>query len=78
MIGTPASRITRRAAVFVPIFHEWIRNRELNLVAIDVADYAHVPAGPGMMIVGHDAHYAVDNRENRLGLLYNRRNARSV
>jgi hypothetical protein len=34
-----------------------------------------VPAGPGMMIIAHDAHYALDNRQNRLGFLYNRRTA---
>jgi hypothetical protein len=59
----------------IPIFHRWIREQSLPGLLLDVADYAHVPAGPGMMIVGHDAHYAVDNRQNRLGLLYNRRTA---
>lgn len=39
---------------------------------IDVADYSHVPAGPGVMVIGHEANYSVDNRGNRLGLLYNR------
>ncbi|HYP06953.1 MAG TPA: hypothetical protein VER03_12040 [Bryobacteraceae bacterium] len=59
----------------IPVFHRWIREQSLPGLLLDVADYAHVPAGPGMMIVGHDAHYAVDNRQNRLGLLYNRRTA---
>lgn len=59
----------------IPVFHRWIREQSLPGLLLDVADYSHVPAGPGMMIVGHDAHYAVDNRQNRLGLLYNRRTA---
>ena len=59
----------------IPVFHRWIREQALPGLLLDVADYAHVPAGPGMMIIGHDAHYAVDNRQNRLGLLYNRRTA---
>ena len=59
----------------IPIFHRWIREQALPGLLLDVADYSHVPAGPGMMIVGHDAHYAVDNRQNRLGMLYNRRTA---
>jgi hypothetical protein len=42
---------------------------------IDVADYQHVPAGPGVMLIGHEANYSLDNRENRLGLLYNRKAA---
>jgi hypothetical protein len=25
------------------------------------------------MVIGHEAHYSVDNRENRLGVVYNRR-----
>ncbi len=40
---------------------------------IDVADYRHVPAGPGVLLIGHEANYSLDNRENRLGLLYNRK-----
>ena len=61
--------------VLIPIFHRWIREQALPGLLLDVADYAHVPAGPGMMIIAHDAHYALDNRQNRLGFLYNRRTA---
>ena len=49
------------------MFHRWIREQAIPELLIDVADYAHVPAGPGIMIIGHEAHYSVDNRENRLG-----------
>ena len=59
----------------IPIFHRWIREQAMPELLIDVADYSHVPAGPGVMVIGHEAHYSVDNRENRLGLLYNRRAA---
>lgn len=59
----------------IPVFHRWIREQSFPELLIDVADYAHVPAGPGVMIIGHEAHYSVDNRHNRLGLLYNRRAA---
>jgi hypothetical protein len=38
-----------------------------------VADYRHVPEGPGVVLVAHDAHYAMDLAEGRLGLLYSRR-----
>jgi len=61
--------------VLIPIFHRWIREHAMPELLIDVADYAHVPAGPGVMVIGHEAHYSVDDRENRLGLLYNRRTA---
>lgn len=57
----------------IPVFHRWIREQATPELLIDVADYAHVPAGPGIMVIGHEAHYSVDNRENRLGAVYNRR-----
>ena len=57
----------------IPVFHRWIQSASLPEMLVDVADYAHVPAGPGIMLIGHEAFYSVDNRENRLGFLYNRR-----
>lgn len=57
----------------IPVFHRWIREQAAPELLIDVADYSHVPAGPGVMVIGHQAHYSVDNRDNRLGLVYNRR-----
>ena len=59
----------------VPIFHRWIQEQALDDMLIDVADYAHVPAGPGILLVAHEGFYSVDNREDRLGFLYNRRAA---
>jgi len=57
----------------IPIFHSWIQRNALEGMLIDVADYRHVPAGPGVMLIGHDANYSLDNRADRLGLLYNRK-----
>jgi hypothetical protein len=34
-----------------------------------------VPAGPGVILIGLEANYSLDNRANRLGLLYNRKAA---
>ncbi len=42
-------------------------------VLIDVADYSHVQHGPLTVLVGHDANYAVDNTDGRLGLIYRRK-----
>jgi len=42
---------------------------------IDVSDYEHVPAGPGIILVCHEAIYGLDQERDRLGLLYNRRTA---
>jgi hypothetical protein len=58
----------------IPIFHRWIQNDTVGPM-LDVADYAHVPAGPGIMLIGHDAFYGLDQRANRLGMLFNRRTA---
>lgn len=59
----------------VPVFHRWIKDSICPEMLIDVADYAHVYAGPGVLLIGHEANYSLDNRENRLGLLYNRKAA---
>ncbi|MBI2194681.1 MAG: hypothetical protein HYU36_22100, partial [Planctomycetes bacterium] len=58
---------------FVPIFHSWIQNSTLKDLMIDVADYAHVETGPGVVLIAHEANYAMDLGENRLGLLYYRK-----
>jgi hypothetical protein len=61
-------------AEFVPIFHKWIQTQSLtDHLLIDVADYAHVPAGPGTLIVASEANIHMDRSDDRLGLLYVRK-----
>ncbi len=58
----------------VPVFHEWIRNKKISdELLIDVADYAHVPQGPGVVLIGHQSDYYLDVADNRPGLLYSRK-----
>jgi hypothetical protein len=57
----------------IPVFHQWIRDSVCPEMLIDVADYRHVSAGPGVLLIGHEANYSFDDRDNRLGLLYNRK-----
>lgn len=57
----------------IPVFHRWIQTRDLPELVIDVADYSHVPAGPGVLLIGHEANYALDNAHNRPGFLYSRK-----
>ena len=57
----------------IPIFHSWIENQNGQELLIDVADYTHVPAGPGVVLIGHEGNYSVDNTGNRLGIRYNRK-----
>jgi hypothetical protein len=53
---------------FVPIFHQWIRERALPLVLLDVADYTHVPESPGVMLISYETAFALDRSDGRFGL----------
>ena len=62
----------------IPIFHGWIQsqvfqNGDFPELLIDVADYRHVHHGPGVVLIGHEADYSIDNTDGRLGLRYNRK-----
>ncbi len=58
---------------FLTIFNNWIQSHATEELLVDVADYRHVFAGPGVVLIGHEANYSLDNAGNRLGLLYNRK-----
>lgn len=57
----------------IPVFHSWIENQNGDELLIDVADYTHISAGPGIVLIGHEGNYSVDNTGNRLGIRYNRK-----
>jgi hypothetical protein len=57
----------------VPVFHGWIQRGAVPGLLIDVADYAHVPEGPGVMLIAHEADYALDLGEGRPGVVYQRK-----
>ena len=55
----------------IPVFHRWIREELLeDELPIDVAGYARVPKGPGVVIICDHAHYYFDERAGRAGLRY--------
>ena len=62
-----------KLADFAAVFNLWIQKQALEELLIDVADYLHVYHGPGIMLIGHEADYSLDNRAGKLGLLYNRK-----
>jgi hypothetical protein len=64
---------TINLADYAAVFNTWIQQQRLEELLIDVADYLHVHHGPGLMLIGHEADYSLDNRGGRLGLLYNRK-----
>src|SRR5882757_1808014 len=59
----------------IPVFHDWIQDPLPGELLLDIADYRHVPAGPGVVLIGHEGDYSVDNTDNRLGVRYNRKAA---
>ncbi|MBK6917539.1 MAG: hypothetical protein IPH07_09080 [Deltaproteobacteria bacterium] len=59
---------------YIPVFHDWIRTGALtDDVMIDVADYAHVGEGPGVLLVCHEGHYVIDRSRGGVGLAYHRK-----
>ncbi len=57
----------------VPVFHRWIQRDALSGLWIDVADYLHVPEGPGIMLIGHEADLYLDFSRGKAGLAYVRK-----
>lgn len=60
-------------AALIPVFHKWIQQGPLEELLIDVANYEHVPDGPAVMLIAHEADYALDRADGRPGLLYTRK-----
>ncbi len=59
---------------FLHVFHSWIQRQAVpDHLLIDVADYHHVPDGPGTVLVSHEANIHLDHTEGRPGLLYVRK-----
>ena len=54
----------------IPVYHRWIQQGALQDLLIDVADYSHVPAGPGVMLIAHEGNYALDESGHQRGVLY--------
>lgn len=58
---------------FNAVFQTWIQQKVCDELLIDVADYLHVPEGPGMLLVGVEADYSMDHSDGIWGLRYNRK-----
>ena len=53
---------------FIDVFHGWIQ--ATDGAYHDVADYSHMHAGPGIVLIANDANVSIDETENRRGLLF--------
>ncbi|MEM7343125.1 MAG: hypothetical protein AAF485_02695, partial [Chloroflexota bacterium] len=60
-------------AIFIEIFHDWIRHNTLPGVLLDVADYRHVPHASAIILFTHDTNFAIDYAGGRFGLLAQRK-----
>jgi hypothetical protein len=56
---------------FIDIFHSWIQ--QSDGAYHDVADYSHMRAGPGIVLVANHANLSIDEANNRRGLLYSQK-----
>ena len=56
---------------FIEIFHGWIQ--ATDGVYHDVADYSHMRAGPGIILIANDANVGIDESGGRRGLVYSQK-----
>jgi hypothetical protein len=68
-----ADESARDLATLIPVFHSWIQDQIFGELLLDIADYRHVPAGPGIVIIGQDGDFSVDDTDGLLGVRYNRK-----
>ncbi len=60
------------------LFHNWIQQDAVDGLLLDVADYKHVPDGPGIMLVGDKVEYNLDFEKGQPGFMYIRKRALDV
>lgn len=61
-------------AKVVDLFHRWVGAQLVpGVLLVDVAELLHVPDGPGVVAVGYEADYALDNSRGVWGVLYRRK-----
>lgn len=57
---------------FIKVFNRWIEEADSDDY-LNYADYSHVDAGPGVLLILKQANYSIDNAYHQAGLLYNRK-----
>ncbi len=69
-----ADAVAVRPRAVVPVFHRWIQTHAIDgHVLIDVADYEHVPGGPGVVLVAHEGLFGLGREGDRFVLTYTRK-----
>jgi hypothetical protein len=77
IFASPDSARAIESEELIPVFHRWIKEHVLPELIVDVANYAHVPEGPGVGLIGHGSDYFMDRGEGRLGLVHTRKRSGS-
>lgn len=57
---------------FIKVFNRWIEEADSDDY-LNYADYSHVDAGPGVLLILKQANYSIDNAYHQPGFLYNRK-----
>jgi len=65
-VEIPARRAAPNLDAAIGLFHRFIQGGALPGLALDVADYRHVPDGPGVLLIAHEADYGVSARGLRV------------
>ncbi len=69
-----ADGVTVAPRELIAIFHRWIQTNAIaDQLLIDVADYSHVPDGPGVLLVAHEGNFAVAHADGRTAITYIRK-----
>ncbi len=53
---------------FLAIFGRWRQDKTHPAEWVDLADYAHMAEGPGILLAGHQGNFVVDRARPGLGL----------
>ena len=57
---------------FIKVFNRWMEEADSDDY-LNYADYSHVDAGPGVLLILKQANYSIDNAFHEPGFLYNRK-----
>ena len=57
---------------FIKVFNRWMEEADSEDY-LNYADYSHVDAGPGVLLILKQANYSIDNAYHQPGFLYNRK-----
>ena len=61
-------------AAVVDVFHKWVAAQSMpGVLLVDIAELLHVPNGPGVIAVGLEADFALDQSDGVWGALFRRK-----